>query len=118
MVLLQDKMAIQIIADIEAGALSLIQIPTLGGTLDGNGNNMVGIDNITANNVNALVYDTDIRAVSSSKLDLILKVSQAQVNNMVTLYLQPMLITALLQVKQVLVVTLVHSRATNGRLLE
>ena len=33
----------QIIADIEAGALSFDTNPTLGGTFDGNGNNMVGI---------------------------------------------------------------------------
>ena len=73
----------QIIADIEAGALSFDTNPTLGGTLDGNGNNMVGIDNITANNVNALVYDTDIRAVSSFPTGFDFKGIPAQVNNMV-----------------------------------
>ena len=55
----------QIIADIEAGALSFDTNPTLGGTLDGNGNNIIGIDNITATNVNALVYDTDIRNINT-----------------------------------------------------
>ena len=41
----------QIIADIEAGALSYDTNPTLGGDLDGNGNNIVGVNNITATNV-------------------------------------------------------------------
>ena len=51
----------QIIADIEAGALSIDTNPNTRRNPDGNGNNIVGVDNITATNVNALVYDTDIR---------------------------------------------------------
>lgn len=73
----------QIIADIEAGALSFDTNPTLGGTFDGNGNNMVGIGNITATNINALVYDTDIRPINTFLTGFDFKGVQAQVNNMV-----------------------------------
>ena len=73
----------QIIADIEAGALSFDTNPTLGGNLDGNGNNIVGVGTITATNVNALVYDTDIRAISTFLNGFDFKGIQSQVNNMV-----------------------------------
>jgi len=73
----------QIIADIEAGALSFDTNPTLGGDLDGNGNNIVGVGTITATNVNALVYDTDIRAISTFLNGFDFKGIQSQVNNMV-----------------------------------
>lgn len=73
----------QIIADIEAGALSFDTNPTLGGTFDGNGNHMVGIGNITATNINALVYDTDIRPINTFLTGFDFKGVQAQVNNMV-----------------------------------
>ena len=55
----------QVIMDIQSGALSFDTNPTLGGNLDGNGNNIIGVDQITANNVNALIYNTDIRPINS-----------------------------------------------------
>jgi len=73
----------QIIADIEAGALSYDTNPTLGGDLDGNGNNIVGVNNITATNVNALVYDTDIRNINTFLTGFDFKGMKAEVNNMV-----------------------------------
>jgi len=73
----------QIIADIEAGALSFDTNPTLGGTLDGNGNNVVGVNNLTATNVNALVYGTDIRNIDTFLSGFDFKGVQAEVNNMV-----------------------------------
>lgn len=73
----------QIIADIEAGALSYDTNPTLGGDLDGNGNNIVGVDNITATNVNALVYNTDIRNINTFLSGFDFKGMKAEVNNMV-----------------------------------
>mgnify|MGYP000170680311 FL=1 len=55
----------QVIMDIQSGALSFDTNPTLGGNLDGNGNNIIGVDQLTANNVNALIYNTDIRPINS-----------------------------------------------------
>ena len=55
----------QIIVDIESGALSFDTNPALGGNLDGGGNNITNVGTITATNVNALVYDTDIRPVAT-----------------------------------------------------
>lgn len=73
----------QIIVDIEAGAVSYDTNPTLGGNLDGNGNNIVGVDNITATNINALVYNTDIRNINTFLTGFDFKGVQAEVNNMV-----------------------------------
>ena len=73
----------QVIADIEAGALSFDTNPTLGGNLDGNGNNIVGVDNITATNVNALVYNTDIRNINTFLTGFDFKGVKAEVTNMV-----------------------------------
>tara|TARA_B100001057_G_scaffold424263_1_gene446912 strand:- start:7248 stop:7925 length:678 start_codon:yes stop_codon:yes gene_type:complete len=73
----------QVIMDIEAGALSFDTNPTLGGNLDGNGNNVVGVDQLTANNINALIYDTDIRPINSFLTGFDFKGIAAQVNNMV-----------------------------------
>ena len=73
----------------------------------------------TATNVNALVYDTDIRAISTFPNGFDFKaLSKHRQTTWLTLYLQLlMLIMVLLQVKQVLAVTLAHSRVMNGRLL-
>ena len=73
----------QIIADIEAGALSYDTNPTLGGTLDANGNNITGVNEMTATNVNALVYNTDIRNINTFLTGFDFKGVQAEVNNMV-----------------------------------
>ena len=77
----------QIIVDIEAGAVSYDTNPTLGGNLDGNGNNIVGVDNITATNINALVYNTDIRNINTFLTGFDFKGVQAEVNNMVNFIL-------------------------------
>ena len=61
----------------------LILIATLGGNLDGNGNNIVGVDNITATNVNALVYNTDIRNINTFLTGFDFKGVKAEVTNMV-----------------------------------
>lgn len=73
----------QIIVDIESGALSHDTNPVLGGNLDGNGNNITGVDTITATNVNALVYNTDIRNINTFLTGFDFKGVNAEVNNMV-----------------------------------
>ena len=73
----------QVIMDIQAGALSFDTNPTLGGTLDGNGNNVVGVYQFTANNVNALIYNTDIRPINSFLTGFDFKGIDVQVTNMV-----------------------------------
>lgn len=73
----------QIIMDIEAGALSYDTNPTLSGNLDANGNDIVGVDNITATNINALVYDTDIRPINTFLTGFDFKSINAEVTNMV-----------------------------------
>jgi hypothetical protein len=55
----------QIIFDIESGALAFDTNPQLGGNLDGNSKNISNVDQISATNVNALVYNTDIRPINS-----------------------------------------------------
>ena len=57
--------------------------PTLGGTLDANGNNITGVNEMTATNVNALVYNTDIRNINTFLTGFDFKGVQAEVNNMV-----------------------------------
>ena len=73
----------QVIMDIEAGALSFDTNPTLGGNLDGNGNNIIGVDQITATNINALVYNTDIRPINTFLTGFDFKGINATVTNMV-----------------------------------
>jgi len=73
----------QIIFDIESGALSQDTNPQLGGNLDGDGNNITGVDTITATNVNALVYNTDIRPINTFLTGFDFKGVNAEVTNMV-----------------------------------
>ena len=73
----------QIIMDIQSGALSFDTNPTLGGNLDANGNNVIGVDQLTANNVNALIYNTDIRPISSFLTGFDFKEIDVQVTNFI-----------------------------------
>ena len=69
--------------DIQSGALSFDTNPTLGGNLDANGNNVIGVDQLTANNVNALIYNTDIRPISSFLTGFDFKEIDVQVTNFI-----------------------------------
>ena len=71
----------QVIMDIESGALSFDTNPRLANTLDGNGHNIIGIEQITATNVNALVYNTDIRPINTFLTGFDFKEIVLQVNN-------------------------------------
>ena len=73
----------QVIMDIQAGALSFDTNPTLGGDLDANGNNIIGVDQFTANNVNALIYNTDIRPINSFLTGFDFKDIDVQVTNFI-----------------------------------
>tara|TARA_Y100000589_G_scaffold189676_1_gene179493 strand:+ start:244 stop:921 length:678 start_codon:yes stop_codon:yes gene_type:complete len=71
----------QIIMDIQPGALAFDTNPSLGSDLDGNGHNIIGVEQITATNVNALVYDTDIRPINKFLTGFDFKEIELQVNN-------------------------------------
>ena len=73
----------QIIMDIQPGALAFDTNPQLGGNLDANGKNISNANIISATNINALVYDTDIRPISSFLTGFDFKGIKAEVTNMV-----------------------------------